>query len=109
MEEHVKFAQLDISAEEFHNDENSIYIRCQYVPDIRGFRVTLFNNIKAMDNPDIQDLFVIARGLAEVALHSPMELHQVGMTAHQKDMEQYKSELDPEQIQLLDVEPEGSA
>lgn len=111
MNEHHQLKQLDITPEEFYGNTDSIYIRCQYIPDNRGFKILLFNQIKAEDytNEDLIFMATVCRGMAEAALTYPADIFNMGKEAQNRDIEQLRDTLEPEQKDLFDAEPEGSA
>jgi hypothetical protein len=105
-----KFQQLDITPEEFYGDKQSIYIRCTYKPDIRGFKVMIFNQIDVKDvNQDLMFMATLCRGLAAAALQYPADMYELGRQAQENDREELKETLSPEQKDLFDAEPGGSA
>ncbi len=105
-----KLKQLDITPEEFYGNTDSIYLRCQYIPESRGFKILIFNQIKTeVVNEDLIFMATVCRGMAEAALTYPADIYNMGIEAQNRDVEEMKSTLSTEQKELFDVEPEGSA
>ena len=105
-----KLKQLDITPEEFYGNKDSIYIRCQYMPENRGFKVLIFNQIEAKDiHEDLIFMATVCRGMAEAVLTYPADIYEMGRAAQEQDMQNIRDDIAPEQRDLFDAEPEGSA
>jgi hypothetical protein len=105
-----QFKQFDIAPEEFYRDKHSIYLRCTYNPDVRGFKIIIFNQIDVKDvNQDLMFMATLCRGLAEAALQYPANIYELGRQAQEKDREDLKETLSSEQKELFDSEPSGNA
>ena len=105
-----KLQSLEITAEEFYHDTNSIYVRLTYVPDQRGYKIAVFNEIDMSKvNDDMIFMASICRGLAEAALQYPRDMADLGKEAMMADANELKSSLSPEDRELLESEPEGNA
>lgn len=105
-----KLNPLEITSEEFYHDTNSVYVRVTYVPEQRGFKIAVFNEIDiSAVNEDMRLMATLCRGLAEVALNNPSDMVQIGREAQAQDMADMKANLSPEQQELMDSEPEGRA
>lgn len=105
-----KLAHLDITAEEFYNNTDSIYIRLTHLPSEHGFKVAMFNQIdvKAV-NDELIFMATLARGLCEAVLTYPSDMFELGKAAQDKDIEEIKEHMTPEQRELMDIETKGNA
>jgi hypothetical protein len=89
----------------FYNDKDSIYIRVTYMPEYGGYRVTMFNEITAEEGSEHIDnvvkLFVLARGLAEIALVDPQYAFEVGYNVQASDAIDLAEGLTDDEKELL--------
>lgn len=99
----------ELTGEEFFNNKDSVYLRCTYDKAKKGFKVLIFNNMETdRIGEDEVKLAILVRGLAEVALESPVETFQLGYEASIKDHIDLSSDLSDEEKDLLS-HPVGNA
>lgn len=112
MGKHIIRELPELSAESFYHDKNSIYIRVTYMPDHGGYRVTMYNEIVVGDNEEhtenIVKLFILSRGLAEIALDDPQLAFEYGYNVQADDAISLAEGLTDDEKDLL-KNPVGNA
>jgi hypothetical protein len=105
MAEHKIMQLPELTKEAFYADPNSIYIRITYLPEQDGYRLTMFNELCIAEGEEDTDnkvrLFILARGLAEIALTNPEIALEAGYDAAPTDAIDLNDDLSDEEKELF--------
>ena len=105
---------LETKPEEFYNQPDSVYLRIQYVPNVRGYKFEVWNQLyhSLADINDLQDdhkmMMTLARGLAEIVMSDPQTVYNVGSNAQNRDFIHHNPELSDDEKKMF-ATPQGVA
>lgn len=110
----VVASPLETKTEDFYNQADSVYLRIKYVPEVRGYKFEVWNqlfqslqNIEDL-NDDHRMMMTLARGLAEIIMINPQQVYDVGQIAQNRDFIHHNDGLTDEQKKLFS-NPQGVA
>lgn len=107
MADHKITELKDLSKDDFINGNDSVFIKLQYVPEAQGYKVYMFNTLVAPEEEDLDEaelkarIFVLGRGLAEIALRDPEFAFNIGYDVMPEDTLEMDDNLSEDEKELL--------